>query len=56
MNPNVSLIKGVSCGYRVEYIEDKLMQKIRYMDKRIDELAKGKTIQNNKNTVLLLSR
>src|SRR5678810_224433 len=43
MNPNVSKITGVICGYRVEEIEDKLMQKIRYMDKLVDELAKGKT-------------
>jgi hypothetical protein len=42
MNPNVSKITGVICGYRVEEIEDKLMQKIRYLDKLIDELAKGK--------------
>jgi hypothetical protein len=45
MNPNVSKITGVICGYRVEEIEDKLMQKIRYMDKLIDELAKGKTVE-----------
>jgi len=45
MNPNVSKITGVICGYRVEEIEDKLMQKIRYLDKLIDELAKGKTIE-----------
>lgn len=45
INPNVSKITGVICGYRVEEIEDKLMQKIRYMDKLIDELAKGKTIE-----------
>lgn len=44
LNPNVSLITGVICGYRVEEIEDKLMQKIRYLDKLIDELAKGKTM------------
>ncbi len=44
LNPNVSKITGVICGYRVEDIEDKLMQKIRYMDKLIDELAKGKTM------------
>ncbi len=44
MNPNTSKIKGVICGYRVEEIEDPLMRKIRYMDKLIDELAKGKTI------------
>ena len=42
-NPNASLIKGVICGYRVEEIEEPLMQKIRYLDKLIDELAKGKT-------------
>ncbi|WP_426476021.1 DUF2200 domain-containing protein [Chryseobacterium sp. CBSDS_008] len=42
INPNVSLIKGVICGYRVEEIEDELMRNIRYMDKLIDELAKGK--------------
>jgi hypothetical protein len=45
MNPNVSKITGVICGYRVEEIEDKLMQKIRYLDKLIDELAKGKAME-----------
>jgi hypothetical protein len=45
MNPNVSQIKGVICGYRVEEIEDKLMQKIRFLDKLIDELAKGKVLE-----------
>src|ERR1043165_7153712 len=45
MNPNVSKITGVICGYRVEKIEDKLMQQIRYMDKLIDELAKGKKME-----------
>jgi len=45
MNPNVSKITGVICGYRVEEIENKLMQKIRYMDKLVDELAKGKTME-----------
>ena len=44
MNPNVSQITGVFCGYRVEEIEDKLMQQIRYLDKLVDELAKGKPI------------
>lgn len=44
INPNVSKITGVICGYRVEDIEDKLMQKIRYLDKLIDELAKGKAM------------
>ena len=41
MNPNCSQIKGSVCGIRVEEIEDPLMQKIRYLDKLIDELAKG---------------
>lgn len=45
LNPNVSKITGVICGYRVEEIEDKLMQKIRYLDKLIDELAKGKAME-----------
>ncbi|GBF39221.1 DUF2200 domain-containing protein [Leptospira johnsonii] len=45
LNENVSLIKGVICGYRVEEIEDKLMQKIRYLDKLVDELAKGKAME-----------
>ncbi len=45
LNPNVSKITGVICGYRVEEIEDKLMQKIRYMDKLVDELAKGKAME-----------
>jgi len=44
-NPNASLIRGVVCGIRVEDIEDPLMQKIRYMDKLIDELAKGKKME-----------
>ncbi len=42
MNPNVSKITGVICGYRVEEIEDPIMQKVRYLDKLIDELAKGR--------------
>lgn len=45
MNPNVSLITGLICGYRVEEIEDKLMQKIRYLDKLVDELARGKAME-----------
>lgn len=44
LNPNVALIKGVVCGVRVEDIEDPLMRKVRYLDKLIDELAKGKTL------------
>ena len=45
MNTNVSKITGVICGYRVEEIEDPLMQKIRYLDKLVDELAKGKALE-----------
>jgi len=45
MNPNAALIKGVVCGIRVEEVEDLLMQKIRYLDKLIDELAKGKAME-----------
>ena len=45
LNPNVSLITGVICGYRVEEIEDKLIQKVRYMDKLVDELAKGRKME-----------
>lgn len=45
MHPNTSLIKGVVCGVRVEEVEDPLMQKIRYLDKLIDELAKGKAME-----------
>lgn len=44
-NPRSSLIKGVVCGVRVEEIEDPLMRKIRYLDKLIDELAKGKAME-----------
>ena len=44
INPNVNLIKGVICGYRVEDIEDPIIQKVRYLDKLIDELAKGKSL------------
>ncbi|GAA4293028.1 DUF2200 domain-containing protein [Aestuariibaculum suncheonense] len=45
LNPNVTKITGVICGYRVENIEDPLMQKIRYLDKLVDELAKGKAME-----------
>ncbi len=45
LNPNTSLIKGVVCGIRVEEIEDQLMQKIRYLDKLVDELARGKKME-----------
>jgi hypothetical protein len=45
IHPNSSLIKGVVCGVRVEEVDDPLMQKIRYLDKLIDELAKGKAME-----------
>jgi len=45
IHPNVSKITGLICGYRVEEIENELMQKIRYLDKLIDELAKGKPME-----------
>lgn len=45
INPNAYLIKGVICGVRVEDIEDSLMRNIRYLDKLVDELAKGKVIE-----------
>lgn len=44
LNPNAALIKGVVCGVRVEDVEDPLMQKIRYLDKLVDELARGKAM------------
>lgn len=45
IHPNASLIKGVVCGIRVEEVQDPLMRKIRYLDKLIDELAKGKALE-----------
>ena len=45
LNPNASKITGVICGYRIEEIEDELMRKVRYLDKLIDELAKGKAME-----------
>lgn len=45
LNPNASLITGVICGVRVEEIEDPLTQKVRYLDKLVDELAKGKAME-----------
>ncbi len=45
LNPNASLITGVICGMRVEHIEDPLMQRIRYLDKLVDELSKGKAME-----------
>lgn len=46
MNPNASLIKGVVCGIRVEEVEDPLMRRIRWMDKLVDELARGKKMSS----------
>ena len=45
LNPHASLITGTVCGVRVEDVEDPLMQKIRYLDKLVDELAKGKAME-----------
>lgn len=45
LNPNAGLITGMICGYRVEDIEDPLMQKVRYLDKLVDELAKGRAME-----------
>ena len=45
LNPNVSKITGVICGYRIEEIEDPLMKKVRYLDKLVDELAKGRAME-----------
>ena len=45
IHPNAALIKGVVCGVRVEEVDDPLMQKIRFLDKLIDELAKGKAME-----------
>ena len=45
INPNISKITGVICGYRVEEIEDEVIQKVRFLDKLIDELAKGKAME-----------
>lgn len=45
INPNIELITGVVCGVRVEEVEDPLMRQIRYLDKLIDELAKGKSME-----------
>lgn len=45
LNPNANLIKGVICGYRIEEIETPLTQQVRYLDKLVDELAKGKKME-----------
>ncbi len=45
LNPNANLIKGTICGYRIEEIDNELTQKVRYLDKVVDELAKGKKLE-----------
>ena len=45
LNPNAHLITGMICGYRIEEIEDPLMKKVRYLDKLVDELAKGRAME-----------
>ena len=45
LNPNAPLIKGVICGYRIEEIENPLTQKVRYLDKLVDELARGRKME-----------
>ncbi|GJM62723.1 DUF2200 domain-containing protein [Persicobacter diffluens] len=51
LNPNASLIKGVICGYRVEEITNPLTQQVRYLDKLVDELAKGKKMEKVLRTI-----
>lgn len=51
LNPNASLITGVICGYRVEEIENPLTQQVRYLDKIVDELAKGRKMEKILRTV-----
>lgn len=48
MNPNASKITGMICGYRIEEIEDELMKKVRWLDKVVDELAKGRAMEKIK--------
>jgi hypothetical protein len=48
LHPNASLITGVICGYRVENIENPVSQKVRYLDKIVDELAKGRAVEKIK--------
>lgn len=45
LNPNANLIAGIICGYRIEYIETPLTKQVRYLDKLVDELAKGKQME-----------
>jgi hypothetical protein len=56
LNSNADLITGVVCGVRVETLDDPLMQKIRYLDKLVDELAKGKAMENILRTDTATSR
>jgi len=51
LNPNAELIKGLICGYRIEEIENPLTRKVRYLDKLVDELAKGKKMEKILRTV-----
>ena len=51
LNPNVQLIKGVICGYRVEEIKNKLTQQTRYLDKLVDELARGRKMEKILRTI-----
>lgn len=51
LNPNADLIKGVICGYRIEEIENPLTRKVRYLDKLVDELAKGKKMEKILRTI-----
>ena len=51
INPNASLIKGIICGYRIEEIENTLTKQVRYLDKLVDELAKGKKMEKILRTV-----
>lgn len=52
LNPNANLIKGVICGYRIEEIENALTKQVRYLDKLVDELAKGKKMEKILRTSL----
>lgn len=56
LNPNANLIKGVICGYRIEEIKNDLTRKVRYLDKLVDELAKGKKLENILRTEKVISK
>lgn len=51
LNPNPHFIKGLNCGYRIEEIENRLTQKVRYLDKLIDELARGRKMEKILRTI-----